>query len=386
MMNIVICSLLKFPDGDAGSIRQNILAKMFKDCGFDVFVVGLGSYTGNKEKEKDGYKYVSFRRQNNNKFNKILTYIFYYKNLIKLIKTKKPEYILIDDIGIIRTMKLKKFCKKNKIKLIHDSVEWYSPEQFKYGKFSLGYIKKDILNRFVIDESINVIAISKYLENYYNAKKIMCQRIPILISKEDLSHVKNVNLDKITFTYAGQPGKKDYLNLILDGFSLLNEEQLTKIQINIVGCTKTQIIESGYQLNKLKKIEKQINFYGRVSHKKVLEILQTTDFTLLLRDAEKRYAKAGFPTKMVESLSNSTPIICNLTSDMIMYLKDGVNSLIVKNCNSLEFSETLIKALNLTYKERKILFENSYKTAEKCFVYNDYLDNLSQILCLKNRI
>ena len=42
-MKIVICGLLKFPAGDAGSLRQYQLAIMLRELGHDVLVAGLGS-------------------------------------------------------------------------------------------------------------------------------------------------------------------------------------------------------------------------------------------------------------------------------------------------------------------------------------------------------
>jgi hypothetical protein len=69
---------------------------------------------------------------------------------------------------------------------------------------------------------------------------------------------------------------------------------------------------------------------GRIPRPQVLEELSKADFTVLMRSEEQRYAKAGFPTKFVESLATATPVIANSTSDLGMYLKDGENGYVVK--------------------------------------------------------
>ena len=56
--------------------------------------------------------------------------------------------------------------------------------------------------------------------------------------------------------------------------------------------------------------------------------MDNVQFDVLLRYSDLRYTKAGFPTKVVESLASATPVITNITSDLEMYLKDGENSVI----------------------------------------------------------
>ena len=82
---------------------------------------------------------------------------------------------------------------------------------------------------------------------------------------------------------------------------------------------------TGISRDKLEINQNMIRCMGRVPRPVVLQTLQETDFTVLIRDASLRYAKAGFPTKVVESLMSGTPVICNLSSDLDEYLVDGEN-------------------------------------------------------------
>ena len=379
-MKIVICGLLKFPAGDAGSLRQYQLAVMLRELGHDVLVVGLGE-TNNRQIEKYGeVDYISFRYGDNKLQNKVLSHLLYWKNLKKILGDYAPDVILMDDLGPSKTIKLKQYCKVRQIRLIHDSVEWYSPEQFKHGKFSLGYIRKDILNRFLIDKTCGVIAISRYLEDHFKAKGCFCVRIPIVITEADLCKEKDLPEDKVVFTYAGQPGKKDYLHVMLDAFALLPDELLQRVVFNIVGCTKEQMIAAGISVEVLNKLEMQLAIHGRVSHDKVLHILKGTHFTLLMRSSEQRYAKAGFPTKVVESLSRSTPVICNLTSDLGEYLADGGNALLVEECCPTSLQRQLCRAIEMSKIQRADMCSSACKTASKRFSYGEYLATLGELI------
>ena len=379
-MRVLICGLLKNPDGDAGAIRQYKLAVMCKALGHEPLIVGLGNSNNMRLQNYNGINFVSLRQGKNKIIDKIASHAMYWNRLKKLITENQPDAIIIDDLGVVNTINIKNFCKRKQIRLIHDSIEWYSPEQFKRGKLSYGYIRKDLLNRFLIDESCGVIAISNYLYDHFTKKGCTCVRIPIVISEEDLSAKKNLPEDKVVFTYAGQPGKKDYLHVMLDAFALLPDELLQRVVFNIVGCTKEQMIAAGINEAVLKKLDKQLVVHGRVTHGEVLRILSATHFTLLMRSPVQRYAKAGFPTKVVESLSNSTPVICNLTSDLGEYLTDTADSFIATDCSADALKECLEKAIALPELQRQAMCEQAKLTAKKNFLHLIYLDKLANLL------
>lgn len=378
-MRVLICGLLNTPNGDAGALRQHKLAIMCRELGYEPLVVGLGKSNGMKHVSIDGITYISLREGAGNVRDKIMSHLRYWKRLKKVMATYKPDVIIVDDLGTTKTIRIKQYCKRNKIRLIHDSVEWYSPEQFKHGKFSRAYIRKDILNRFLIDKSCGVIAISRYLEEHFKSKGCQCVRIPIVIAETDLCEEKELPEDKVVFTYAGQPGKKDYLHVMLDAFALLPDEMLQRVVFNIVGCTKEQMLAAGISGAVLEKLNEQLVLHGRVSHEEVLHILKGTHFTLLMRSPVQRYAKAGFPTKVVESLSRSTPVICNLTSDLNEYLIDGTNALIVTDGDCQTLEKVLEKAISMSEQERVCMCKNAGAMGLRQFSYREHIKQLELI-------
>lgn len=378
-MKVLICSYFKFPKGDAGAIRCEKFAYMLKDLGYDVLVVGLGDACNFETLDFNDIKYTSLRLSGSGFSTKVKSRLGFWKNLKMVMADYNPDIVIMGDMRPYVTVKLKSYCKKNSIKLLHDSVEWYSPEQFKFGVFSLDCINKNILNRYLIDKSVRVVSISSYLHNHFSKKGIKSVNIPIVLAPSDLCEEKNCG-EVVQFMYAGQPGKKDNLHMFLEAFYLLPEEFKGKFKLHIIGCTKEQIIASGIPSEHVEKLGDSLEIYGRVPHNKVLEIFKVIDFTLLMRSPVQRYAKAGFPTKMPESLSRSTPMIANLTSDIGLYLKDGYNALIVSEYTVKSMSEALVRALSLSQDERKTMRENAYKTASTQLQYTEFLESLKEIL------
>lgn len=378
-MKILLCSYFKFPNGCAGAVRHEKLAQMLMELGHEVFVVGLGAANSFRTESHKSISYTSLRYGATSLPCKIGSRVLYWSNLKKLLDFYQPQVVIMDDMRPWVTVKLKKYSQKRNITLVHDSVEWYSKEQFKAGALALSYIQKNIVNGLLIDKSCRVIAISQYLMDHFSAKGIKCVNIPVVVSSEDLVNEKELQ-PVIRFVYAGQAGRKDYLNVILGAMSMMTKEERKLFEFHILGCKKEQLLNSGIAPSVLQSVEDSIVIHGRVKREEVLDLLKTADFTILMRSAEHRYAKAGFPTKAVESLSHSTPIIANLTSDLHRYLVDGVNSLIVEDCSPEALVKTLRRAIDLSMEEREQMCRNAYDTAAEKLHYKHFISEIEEIL------
>jgi len=375
---LLIISYSKYPNGNAGAVREHTFAKLYQECGFEVVVVAMGDCTDFSLKEYDGVKYVSFRKNPNTTLNKAMNWFLYGKRLKKFLSTCGMEFT---DILFIKTYFssvlswLKRYCKRKGINLFHDSVEWYSPEEFSLGKLDIAYIKSNRLNTKEIDKQFRVISISKYLHDYFSSKGINSIRIPVIMDSESISCEKNIKGDKLVISYGGRIGKKDYVGNILRALLLLEESEKKKIEFRLMGATTEQVSEiTSIPLDVLKSNADTIRCMGRVPRPVVLQNLQETDFTVLIRDASLRYAKAGFPTKVVESLMSGTPVICNLSSDLGEYLTDGENSVIVKDMYPESIADALRRALDIPADRRKEMQLSARKTAVDYFDYRRYVD------------
>lgn len=382
MKKVLLITTYKYPNGDAGSVRQYSFAKLYKELGYEVTVVGLGNCTNYQLVTSDGISYISLRSAQNTLTTRVKNYVGFKSKLKRFLSNYgNCEYIHVVSIPVNALFFIKKYAKKHNIKLIHDSVEWYSPEQFKNGRFSLPYIIKDKYNTKWIDKQFSVIAISSFLEKHFKSRGINTVRIPVIMDISEMPCEKRTDKDKTVFLYAGSPGKKDYLAEIIKGFSLLPQELLIRVELQLLGINKEQLATlCGVEESAVEYMGNSLVCLGRVPREEVMNRLSAADFTVLLRSETQRYAKAGFPTKAVESLSTATPIITNLTSDLGLYLKDGYNSIIVSDCLPIAFSKAVEKATTLTASEKKQMYSNARKTAEEHFDYKLYGKTLEKII------
>lgn len=380
-MKIAIVSIHRYPNGDAGSVRAHAWVNLLHKLGADTMVVGLGPCTNFEVREYDGSSYVSFRANKNDFAHRLANLLLYRKRLAKFLKQKKYDAIIVVDIPFPALFWLKAFAKKHHIRLLHDCVEWYSPEQFSRGKYSLQYWMKNQYNTSWIDEQFSVIAISKYLEDHFNNRGILAARIPVIMDIASLSCEKQTCNDKIVLLYAGSPGKKDYLKEIIEGLAQLSDEEGAKVELRLVGITEEQLAPlCDVDPAAIQRIQGSLRAMGRIPREEVLKQLEEAHFTVLLRSAELRYAKAGFPTKVVESLASATPVILNLTSDLGLYIRDGENGMIVPECSSGAFAATLRRVLALSDDERSEMQAAARRCAEENFDYRLYTKEIETLL------
>lgn len=369
----------------AGAVRIISFCRVLQDLGKEVIVVSLDNVAADTIHLYKEVNYTTIRSLSNGFISRAFNYIFYKKRVKRCVyslnETYRIEGLFFYDIPAPAIEYLKTLAAERNIKLFHDSVEWYSPEQFKLGVFALPYILKNLLNRYIIDKKVNVVAISSFLQNYFQLKGINTLRIPIMMDMNEISHDKLLSADKLRLFYAGSPGKKDYLKEIILGLSQLRKDELEQVELQLLGITAEQLKEVCLVPEGcIEQCGASLIVRGRVSRDVVLEQLRTADFTVLLRSPNLRYAKAGFPTKVVESLATGTPVICNITSDLGNYLVDGQNCLIVSESSPQAFVNTLRRALMLTHQEKQNYCINARLTAEREFDYRKFKDEFSAFL------
>lgn len=374
---MLVLSYGNFPNGDASSIRLDCLTTLMKNAGFEIYIVSMARIEPNTWIDYNGKKYISIRSTSGS-IIKRLGNVLGYKQRVKKI---------IDDLGKVDALFLasaplecfiyfERYAKSNDIQLYADRTEWYSPNEFKFGKLHPTYWANITINKKLIDRQWKVISISKYFESYYTSKGINTTRIPAIMDTQGIAKWEANDSQKITVVYAGSPAKKDSLNLIVEGYKCLDDKYKDKIHLKVIGVSEGQYRELYGETEEILGVQ----FLGRVSRETVLSNLEHADFSTLMRDNTARFAKAGFPSKVAESLSVGIPMITNFTSDLELYLKDGSNSIIVEDYSAEAYCRALIRASELSGEVIEKMHINARKTAEEVFDYRNYSDAVCRLI------
>ena len=374
---------MDLPEGSAGATRCVAFGHLAKLCGYEPILLGVN------------YAMVSTKRG----FYEGLRYELLEFPEIKAVGRKRylRQRGLKKEVGKWLTQNctgndtkcvlafglrtelswLTNICSEIDIPLIKDVCEWFDKNQFEGISGIVKLLEDRIGLHYWNPKCKNIIAISRLFENYYNKRNCHTIRVPTILDtqrfKVDESYFDKEKSEKLIMAYAGSPVKKDYIFNVPHALLMLNKEEREKIQVNLYGVTWEYFDRHGFTEEDRITLNNCLLCHGRVPYSVIKEELNNADFTILLRP-KKRYANAGFPTKVGESMAMGVPVIANITSDLDLYLHDGIEGLVCKDETPSSCAEAFRRALLLSRAERICMRNAARKQAEKSFDYRAYKD------------
>lgn len=313
------------PDKNAAALRVMANAKAFRECGYKVVFLNALKENAPKValwKKYEGFNCYEYKRESQKE------YLLQCKRVISIIEECNAKMVVAYNYPAIALNKIRKYCEKNSVKCIADVTEWYVPTGNIFFRLIKGF-DTEFRMRYVHPRMDGIIAISDYLYQYYK-DKVNTIKVPPLV---DLDEAKwKVSFEKkhegIRLIYAGSPSaQKEKLNVIVDVVE--KHDSSVQAHLDVVGITEEQfnaMYRCRYKGNKC-------SFWGRVSNTQVIKMTMEADWAIILRENNK-VVKAGFPTKVVESISCGTPVIVNKFSNIEDYLDEN-NSIIIKDLDGL---------------------------------------------------
>lgn len=372
---IVYIGGFEMPDKNAAAHRVLNNAKIFRELGYHVVFCGVDH--GMAENATEISKIESF---DNMPAAYPRTNVEWVKQQIDFSHLKKTlelyddvKYVVAYNMHALPLFRLQRYAKKKNISVIADVTEWYEygfslkPQKF------IRWLDTNMVMRCLTKKVNGIIAISSYLKRYYEkyVKKIII--VPPLVDvSEPIWHVDySGKLDCLEFVYSGVPGTgnhKDKIGLIIECFGRLPVD--ARFVFTVIGITESQFLEIYPELSgTLDKLKGKIEFRGRVSHAESIAALKRADYTIIIRDRNRKNM-AGFPTKFVESVSVETGVIASNISDINKYYPLN-NSILINDVGR----ENVIEAIEKCMKNGKVRHELS-----TIFDYRSYISQIADFL------
>ena len=392
---------------DAAGIRTFQIGTILEELGYEVHYFANRRVT--KKELESGYEKLSATKENildksehhfkiNNKIysylpmqsggkiaaiKEIYELVFEekaFRRIVSYCEKEKPAAIFLYNELYHLTKKLIAYCKKENIKLFADVTEWYERDKNKnFAEKMVVELTEKRITR--IDHKLDgIIAISNYFEDYYKSKGANVIRIPPLMEIEkDLEIKKHEYYEGksvLNFVYAGSPGGKDVLIPFVKALQTVNKDGI-RARFDVVG------IDEKY-FEKIDSIEKNLKVtgvvaHGRLSHDDTVEIVKKADFGILFRH-DKRYAKAGFSTKLAECMSLGVPMICNFVGGCDLCISSYENGVLTQTSDTEEIINVLEKICALTEDELVLMKQRAHDYALKVFSKENYYDAVKTMM------
>jgi hypothetical protein len=372
MIKIAYISCFDFENSPAASNRflslYSVLEKKFQTTKI------ITSYPLNKNFD---HKTENWKIRSVN--NKILNILIIFKLSFHILKNANRFDIIIIYGGYsIYMVPLIFFKPFFKYKLVFDSVEIYHNQSILKTFFSPNTWNHIFGYNFFIRFFDGAICISSYLQKKHSSQGLKTVVIPPIFLNE-LKEIKygikffNKSEKKIKILYYGFPGKKDLLNNLVKVF-LFNKLLVEKFEVIIIGLNYDQFKEYCNE-NEIFKFPENFTIKGKLDLNEVYQELTNTDFSFLQRPYTLT-TKAGFPSKIVESLAFKIPLILNLTSDMDIYEIEKCS--VVCKDDSVESLENALKFITIITEQEKIKLKDNCKN-----IYERYFSTIANLEKIK---
>ena len=357
MRKVLYLGRFGLPETAAG-IRVYRIAKIISAAGCQVRFGCYGTKYQTSKETYDGLEY-HFRTVFTG-WRKILNVLDLYSDYLKirfanrLIKSYQPNMVILYNPTSRMANRVRQLCKKRKISVVVDVTEWYEvSHQKKAEKVVAVSVDKRIRK---IDKKMDgIISISPYLTNYYEKQGKQVYEIPPVmmeIGRKDFSKKRAHDGARLSIVYAGIPGKKDQLENVIQAVESINSQSI-QVHLDIIGIDEEKPIPG-------------VQFYGRLSHEKTVNIVKQADFSVLFRE-NLRYAKAGFSTKFAESMSLGVPVICNEVGGCDALVRNWENGIVLRDGEVETIKECLFTLLNQADSALVDMKKGAVKLAEDRF-------------------
>ena len=378
-MKILYCGAFRFPTGDAAASRVLNNAKIIKSLGHEVEFIAFG---GKQIAETyQGFKYnISHDIDLKWSWSKIKSlFCSGYKTIDKLKDSiSKYDAIIIYNPSTYFTAKMISLCSRHSVKLIVDATEWYSHRDFPLSFFNPFFYIYSFGERHVKTRIKNAIPISRYLFNHFEKSKtkiILPPLVDLTEEKWSKSAPSIKPFDGVTLIYAGNAGnKKDRIDIVLEALDQATQRG-AKLRLLILGSTKVLFRDEAQQ----ERLQHIVEFLGRVPQDEVPSYYKLADFSVLIRDVNRK-SNAGFSTKLVESIAAGVPPIVNKTSNIEDYLIDSKNSVLLNTPSAEELTDSFLKINNWDTERLTALSEKVKELAYTSFHYESYKKQMSDFL------
>lgn len=379
-MKILYTGAFRFPTGDAGAARVLNIARLLRELGHEVEFLSFGRDRNNAlVGTYDSFEYRVTEDIDQSVFFDRLRGVFQrgykaYRMICKNIKSY--DCVIVYNPALFFTIKLLQICRCLNVTLVLDRTEWYSCNDF-IGKYlNITYWLSEINMCYVSTRINNVISITSFLDGHY-AKSSNRIILPPLVDLQENKWKERENIpitsfSGVTLIYAGNSANsKDRIDMVLEALTRLVDEGF-RIRILLLGNCSQELSA------KYVDYKNNILFLGKIPQKDVPSYYNVADFSILIRD-NTRKSKAGFSTKLVESIASGVPPIINYTSDESRYLSE--NTCIKLKAGDVEsIIEALKRVCEMPKESRYVMRKHVKEVAVHHFDYRAYVNQMRKFV------
>lgn len=232
----------------------------------------------------------------------------------------RPQLVWLYGLDIRFSSRVLLWARRQRVPVVCEVVDWYQMRDLDglAPKAVLGltnWVAMPLARR----HASGFVVASQTLATYFNRRSRHVQCVPAVIP--DLPGADDLETWPLVIGYVGSPGRRD--GPTLDNLRQVAETWTGRpLEIHVAGVAPP--IPSWSTVDAVR-----VQFHGRIPRQEALALVARCDATVLQRRSDRRFAEAGFPSKVAESMMLGTPPLTNGTSDIQSYLQDGRDAILL---------------------------------------------------------
>lgn len=385
MKYVIYTGVFFMPDKNAAAQRALAFSKMIEKIGYKPVIIGFSKETVcgdiiKNEKEYRGIKiFESNYPSSTVEWLKEIVGVENIKRVIEYLGVDNCQCIIAMDYFSIALSRLHLYCRTKKIKIVHDTVDWFSKSDYTFPKNIIKDLDTLIRMKILNKKVKRMITISTLLKDIYEKDVEKVIRIPGVYYTSEKKSKKNFKDSHVrTISFVGSPGLKcekekiDWLIKAVNKSNLVNP----KLKLLIVGIDKDTLIINRPDLIDEIESNENVLLLGRLDHSECIEVIKKSDFTTIIRE-NNLLSNAGFPTKLGESFAYGTPVLATPTSDICDFLIDDYG-ILTSDCSYESVEESIFEIANMD--DTKIIHMNEVIRCNNPLSYEKYISFLREVV------
>ena len=179
---------------------------------------------------------------------------------------------------------------------------------------------------------------------------------------------------KVHFTFAGNVGKVQNLENIINAFCLLPDEYQKKSQLNIIGDGSNLI-----NLKKLSNSNSNIIFHGKQVRDNMTSFYKASDF-LIVSLIDEPIFSVTVPAKTQTYIAAKKPILAIINGDVADIVNDNNLGICADPSNEGLIKESFEKCIDMTENEKSQFIINNTKLLETTFNKDSVINKITNQL------
>ena len=388
--HVIYLGICNLPDKNAQAHRAIAFSKIYAEIGKKPVIIGdseehTSSNILETRFEYDGIDcYTLPYPKGAKQWLARITSVKSIKKVINSYGTENIHTIIIAEYYAAIAWKLMSFCKKHGIKVIIDTVDWFSKSNYGFPKNIIKDLDTFVRMRILHKRAKNMITISTYLHDYYKKHVDNIVIVPSIIDDTSANYKKilpYLGNNVLSIAYVGNPGmdfEKERLDWAIEAVCKLSAEGYS-INFIIAGVSRKDIEKYNPHLLSLPNFDECLRFMGRLKHQDALKLVASVDFSIIPRE-NILLNQAGLPTKMGESMCCGTPVIATPFGDVNMYIKNNKNGFVSEECSGKSVQDMLRFILDMNLSKKDLIEMHKYTRDTNEFSYLKYKDTFKKMI------